>query len=332
MNTRRPWALPLVPLYAAAQRLENNLRAAPKKLAWPVISVGSLSAGGAGKTPVVIALAKLLRERGHHVDVLSRGYGRTGRTPARVNPAHENPATFFGDEPTLIERSANVPVFVAANRYAAGQLAEQSLPAGDTGLHLLDDGFQHRSLARTLDIALITAADLDDALLPAGNLREPLTALRRASIVIIREEEREHIEQRVIALKSPSALLWSIHRRLHFPQPLGVLSAGLRPLAFCAIARPADFAAALQQAGCGIIDTVTFRDHHAYTGSEISQLLTIAKHLEASGFVTTEKDAVKLSPELRAQLEAIGPIVIVPLVAELVYPERSARELEARLA
>jgi tetraacyldisaccharide 4'-kinase len=331
MNARRRWALPLVPLYAAMLRVQDRFRAKPKALAWPVISVGSISAGGAGKTPVVIALAKLLRERGHAVDVLSRGYGRSGTGMEQVNPAVEDAAARFGDEPVLIEHAANVPVFVAADRYDAGRMAEESLPSGDTGIHILDDGFQHRRLARTIDIALLTVEDLVDSLLPAGNLREPLTALARTDIVVIREEERAVIEGHVTRLKRAGALVWSVHRRLHFPAPLGVLSAGLRPLAFCAIARPAGFAAALQEAGCGILDTVTFADHARYTEAEVEQVLTIAKHLEASGFVTTEKDAVKLTTALRARLEAYGPLVVVVLVAEFLYPERTARELEARL-
>jgi len=333
MSARRPWAIPLTPLYSAILRAQNKLRPAAKSLTWPVISIGSISAGGAGKTPVVIALAKLLRERGHHVDVLTRGYGRTSITTEKVNPTRDNAAAYFGDEPVLIEHAANVPVWVSANRHAAGLAAEQSneLPTGETGIHLLDDGFQHRRLARQIDIALITEEDLADHLLPAGNLREPHSALARANVLLIREDERARIEKRVTQLKAPTALLWSIHRRLHFPQPLGVLSAGLRPLAFCAIARPEGFALSLQAAGCGIVDTVAFADHQPYTSREIIDLLTLAKKLNASGFITTEKDAVKLPPVLRAQLETHGPLIIAPLTAEFVYPERVARELEARL-
>ena len=328
---RRPFLAPLVPLYAAILRLKSNFAATPKKLTWPVISVGSVSAGGAGKTPIVIALAKLLSERGHAVDVLSRGYKRESTGIQRVDPTHEDAATFYGDEPVLIERATNVPVYVGTDRFASGTLAEQNALTGERGIHLLDDGFQHRQLARTIDIALITAEDLIDTLIPAGNLREPLSTLQLADIVIIREEEREAVEKTVTRLMRSGALLWSIHRRLHFPQPLGVLSAGLRPLAFCAIARPADFAAALAQAGCGVLDTVIYDDHARYTGKQIAELLAIAKHLNATGFFTTEKDAVKLTPDLREQLEAFGPLIIVPLVAEFLYPERSARELESRL-
>ena len=384
MSARRPWAWPLVPVYAAVLRAKESLRGEPKKLAWPVVSVGSISAGGAGKTPVVIALARLLRKHGRQVDVLSRGYGREGSAIGVVDVQKPDAAKLFGDEPVLIALATGLGVWVGADRFAAGQLAEASgsattseeqvLPLrqaqgqddnskgvrdeegeadssaalrndnskgvgneegrtndGPKNVHLLDDGFQHRRLKRDVDIALVTAQDLEDALLPAGNRREPLEALKRADVVVIREEERELVEARVSALMREGALLWSVRRGLRFPAPLGVLSAGLRPLAFCAIARPEGFARMLQEAGCGVIDTVIFKDHHGYSMSDVEQVVEIAQRLKASGLMTTEKDAVKLSPALRARLESIGPLVVVVLEAEFVYPERVARELEARL-
>ena len=349
MSAPRPWAWPLVPLYAAVLRVKDALRGETKKLAWPVVSVGSVSAGGAGKTPVVIALAKLLQSRGWTVDVLSRGYRREGSGIDCVDLERVGAAKVFGDEPVLMAQ-AGVKVWVGADRYAVGVKAETVAAADEKQVlrdaqddnpkrdgspervvHLLDDGFQHRRLGREIDIALVTEEDLADVLLPAGNLREPLEALRRADVVVIREEERESVEARAGELMRGGALLWSVHRRLRFPAPLGVLSAGLRPVAFCAIARPEGFAKALQEAGCGIIETVAFKDHLPYTAREMEQLVAIAKRLEASGFVTTEKDAVKLAPALRTQLEAVGPVVVVGLEAEFVYPERVARELEARL-
>jgi len=384
LSARRPWAWPLVPVYAAVLRAKESLRGEPKKLAWPVVSVGSISAGGAGKTPVVIALARLLRKHGRQVDVLSRGYGREGSAIGVVDVQKPDAAKLFGDEPVLIALATGLGVWVGADRFAAGQLAEASgsattseeqvLPLrqaqgqddnskgvrdeegeadssaalrndnskgvgneegrtndGPKNVHLLDDGFQHRRLKRDVDIALVTAQDLEDALLPAGNRREPLEALKRADVVVIREEERELVEARVSALMREGALLWSVRRGLRFPAPLGVLSAGLRPLAFCAIARPEGFARMLQEAGCGVIDTVIFKDHHGYSMSDVEQVVEIAQRLKASGLMTTEKDAVKLSPALRARLESIGPLVVVVLEAEFVYPERVARELEARL-
>ena len=328
MSARRGWARPLVPLYAVALRIKDALRGKPKRLQWPVISVGSLSAGGAGKTPVVIALAGLLKDVGWAVDVLSRGYGRDGSGVERVDLKAADAARRFGDEPILIAERTGVPVIVGASRYAAGKLTET---ASTRGLHLLDDGFQHRQLARAVDIVLITAEDLADALIPAGNLREPLSALARADIVIVREDEVETVAKQAWPLLREGAQMWVVRRRLHFPAPLFVFGAGLKPIAFCALARPENFAAMLAEAGCGIVETVAFQDHHRYTLADIDRILEVAKGLNATGFVTTEKDAGKLSPAMRERLEQFGPLMVVALQAEFDDPAAVLRALEARL-
>jgi len=344
MNARRRWAWPLVPLYAAALVAKNALRrvSAPRtrRLVRPVLSVGSLSAGGAGKTPVVITLASMLRERGWQLDILSRGYGRTGTGVARVDAGADKAASLYGDESVLLAQRTGAPVWVASERYAAGLAAEAAAahtPDDPRALHLLDDGFQHRKLARTVDMVLITEADLDDALLPAGNRREPLAALGRADFVLLREDERERIETRVRALmrpgsqSRPAALIWTLRRSLHFASPLFVFGAGLRPVAFCAIARPESFAIMLTQAGCGIADTIFFPDHHSYTMADIEKIIELARSLKATGLVTTEKDAVKLTAAMRERLATVGAIMVAELNVEFVYPERLMRELESRL-
>ena len=137
VGAKRPWAWPLVPLYAAGLAVKDGLRAClgpqalgvlrTRRLQWPVVSVGSLSAGGAGKTPVVIALAELLRECGWSVDVLSRGYGREGREVERVDPDADQAARRFGDEPVLLARRMGVAVWVGADRFRAGTTAEASV-------------------------------------------------------------------------------------------------------------------------------------------------------------------------------------------------------------
>jgi tetraacyldisaccharide 4'-kinase len=373
VSARRGWALPLVPLYAAALAVKDGLRSAgvlrTRKLTWPVVSVGSLSAGGAGKTPVVIALAKLLAGRGWDVDVLSRGYGRQGVGVERVNGTVSRDATArrFGDEPALIARATRVPVWVGKDRFEAGERAEEFVarereadppPAAkddnkkneddsekdengdkndkddkkrDKAVHLLDDGFQHRQLERTVDVVLITAEDLRDALLPAGNLREPLSALRRADAVIIRQEEWVNVAPRVRELVRAETPMWSVERTLRFPAPLGVFSAGLRPVGFCAIARPEGFSEMLQEAGCGLIEMVVFGDHHSYTMDGIEAILKVAKSLNASGFVTTEKDAVKLTPEMRKRLGMVGPLITIALELEFLNTAEVMSDLEARL-
>ncbi len=352
MSARRPWAWPLVPVYSAALAVQRAARRAgllqTQRLEHPVVSVGSVSAGGAGKTPVVIALSKLLASRGWNVDILSRGYGRSGREVERVDLLMSDAARRFGDEPCLIAERTGLPVWVGAGRFAAGQAAEGRLSCapgnhGNSGisgtngtpepcLHLLDDGLQHRSLTRSFDLVLVTAEDLTDVLLPAGNLREPLSVLRSADALAVREDEVEAIAPRVRELAGADAPLWTVRRALRFPQPLGVFGAGLRPLAFCALARPANFQAMLADAGCGVVDTVVFRDHHVYEEHDIREIVRLARTLRATGLVTTEKDAVKLTDALRARLTyEIGPVMTVALDAGFVYEAPVARAIEAKL-
>ena len=182
--------LPLVPAYRLALALrEVGLRTGlvpVRRLRFPVVSVGSLSAGGAGKTPLTITLAKSLTKRGLRVDVLSRGYGRAYSNPAQraARVAPDGAAEEFGDEPLLIARETGVPVYVAAERHDAGLLAEAEAPVSEkSAVHLLDDGFQHRQLYRDVDILLLDQHDWRDSLLPAGNLREPMRAARRATVI-----------------------------------------------------------------------------------------------------------------------------------------------------
>jgi tetraacyldisaccharide 4'-kinase len=334
VKARRAWAWPLVPLYAAGLAAKDGLRQAgvlrTQKLKWPVVSVGSLSAGGAGKTPVVIALAELLRGSGWNVDVLSRGYGRSGSGVERVDSYTAEAALRFGDEPVVIAQRARVPVWVGVERFAAGSAAEV-VEEGARGVHLLDDGFQHRQLERALDVVVVTAADLEDALLPAGNRREPLAALRRADVVVLREEERERIEARVRGLMHAGAVIWTVRRTAEFPGTSDVLDSKGGVVAFCGIARPADFGDTLRTGGVRVVDSIAFPDHHRYTAENMRQLTESLRSREGRAFLTTEKDAVKLTPELRAQLEAAAPVSVARLQAAFLDPQAVAGELEALL-
>jgi len=326
MSARRAWALPLVPLYWAGLRAKDGLRSAgllpTRRLARPVLSVGSLSAGGAGKTPAVIALARLLRANGHTVDVLSRGYGRQSNAIARVDPAAPDAASRFGDEPVLIADAAAVPVWVDGSRYAAGLAAEQ---ASSSGLHLLDDGFQHRALARTVDLVLVTADDLADSLLPAGSRREPLSALGRAGIVVLREEESAAVVPVIRPYLQPGTQIFLLRRTLQVPD-----ASGDSVLAFCGIARPQGFLEVLPSCGLCVIDSVSYPDHHRYTAREMHELVRRLQSSAAHAFVTTEKDAVKITPELRAILAAAAPIHVARLHVEFTDPAALLAELEAR--
>ncbi|HEY0262993.1 MAG TPA: tetraacyldisaccharide 4'-kinase [Granulicella sp.] len=301
---KRPLLLPLVPVYAAALALKRALAPEPKRLRCPVVSVGSLSAGGAGKTPVVAALAVLLQQEGYAIDILSRGYGRSSQAIERVNPSGR--AEQFGDEPLQLAQ-AGTPVYVGADRHAAGLLAEQEL-SGERPLHLLDDGFQHRRLARNLDIVLLTQKDVEDSLLPAGDLREPLSRLAAADIILLREDEAATLEPVVHRLSS--AEIWYARRSL---ETTGVPQ---RPLAFCGIARPEGFFSMLRSAGIPPTETIAFPDHHRYREQDIARLMERAQQSQADGFVTTEKDAVKIDESMRRRLEAAGPLATARLTVE----------------
>ncbi len=407
-GTRWWWGWPLAPIYAVGLVARDWMRRLSvlrvRRLEWPVISVGSLSAGGAGKTPVVIALAELLRARGWGVDVLTRGYGRMGCGVERVDLDAADAARRFGDEPVVIAQRAGVSVWVGADRFAAGVAAEnyaagegeaahsfekvrvqreadssaalrndkqlalrndkqlalrndsqkgeqqqgQKRNAGilrfaqndnsgfandksNSGMsrrvHLLDDGFQHRGLARAVDVVLVTEEDFEEALLPAGNRREPLVALGRADVVVLREAERERVEVRVRGLMREGAAVWCVRRKLRFVEGC----AGARPLAFCAIARPEGFWTMLKDAGCQLAEIVAFGDHHAYAMADAVRMVAMAKECGATGFITTEKDAVKLTDAMLERLRKVGPVCVAGLTARFVDEADVLRELEARL-
>jgi tetraacyldisaccharide 4'-kinase len=327
MSARRPLLLPLTPVYALGLALKNLLRDAgilpTRHLSKPVISIGSLSAGGAGKTPVVILLARLLQLHLHPVDILSRGYGRSSSHPAQVPLDFFASAALYGDEPVEIMR-AGLRVFVGASRHAAGVLAEQTPEiAAHLEAHLLDDGFQHRQLARALDIVLLTAEDVADHLLPAGNLREPLSALRRAHVVILREEEAGQLTP--IVRGRTAAEIWLIRRDLVFAEEL------TRPFVFCGIARPENFLAMLRAAGKIPVGQMLFPDHHPYTAQDIDRIVAAAKAANADGIYLTEKDAVKLPQQLHQHLQTVGPVHAPWLRIELLDTHAALQTLETAL-
>lgn len=301
--------LPLVPLYAAGLAFKNrryhgdNSRA--QRLAWPVVSVGNLSVGGSGKTPVVIRLIELLREDGIAGDVLSRGYKRSTQQTERVSP--EGDAARYGDEPLLIARQTGVPVYVGPSRFEAGRMAEREIPGPGVPiphLHILDDGFQHRQLRRDLDIVVLHASDFHEFLLPAGRLREPLSALRRAHILVLRAEDRAlESEIRRRNLNQP---IWTMHRELAPP-------ACQSAIAFCGIARPGEFFQSLAASGITLAARTAFPDHHTLTDADITHLLELQRRHPVRTFLTTEKDAVRLSLQQRARLEAAAPLLTAPL-------------------
>lgn len=312
------WPLwPLAPVYGAVQALHSMSHARGWRrrewLVWPVVSVGNLSVGGAGKTPFVIALARALTERGWAVDVLSRGYGRASDAVEPVI-AHDvdEPAMRYGDEPWLIAKRAEVPVFVGRERADAGRLAEATLADanGPRRVHLLDDGMQHRGLARDVEIVLLHRSDFETTLLPAGRLREPLAALERGDFVVLREEDAD-LAERARRWMRADAQLWMIRRELEVSALPGAA------VVFSAIAHPDEFVAALRAKGVAMVGTHAWRDHHRFTDRDMTMLGDTAQKHGARCFVTTEKDLVRLSGVQRARLEQTAPLQAATLTVRL---------------
>jgi len=291
---------PLSGIYGGVVRARNELYdrglLRSRRLQGTVVSVGNLSAGGSGKTPFVILLGELLKVRGIKFDVLSRGYGRRSRGVRLVDPA--GLPQEFGDEPLLIARKLQVPVIVGEDRYEAGRFAEAKFGAQ---LHLLDDGFQHRALARDFDIVLVTPQDANDRVLPSGRLREPLHSLRRADAIVL--------------ASGASAESFSIDRKLIWRVRRGIIPLNVppRPLVFCGIARPQNFVLQLRAANIEPVAEAFYRDHHAYNEKDIRDLRELKQRSEAGGFVTTEKDAVNLG----GYLSALAPLAVIPVKMEL---------------
>jgi tetraacyldisaccharide 4'-kinase len=291
---------PLATIYGGVVGARNSLYDRglfrTKRLAGAVVSIGNLSTGGSGKTPFVLLLGELLKTRGIKFDVLSRGYGRVTRGAMAVDPAGS--PRDFGDEPLLIAQRLQVPVFVGESRLEAGRLAEAKF---GPQLHLLDDGFQHRALARDFDIVLLTPQDAEDRLLPAGRLREPLRNLRRADAVVLPSGATP------AEFPLQDKLIWRVRRGI-LPQHVPP-----RPVVFCGIARPQSFVQELRAANIEPAAEAFYRDHHCYRENDIRELLQLKQQSEAGGFLTTEKDAINLG----THIYALHPLSVVPVKMEL---------------
>jgi tetraacyldisaccharide 4'-kinase len=216
---------------------------------------------------------------------------------AIVDPAGS--AREYGDEPLLMARRLGVPIIIGEDRYRAGRLAEEQF---GPLLHILDDGFQHRALARDFDIVLLTPEEAHDRLLPAGRMREPLSSLCRADAVVLANGATRE------AFPLEGKLVWQVLR--------GIIACELpeRPIAFCGIARPQNFFWQLRMAGIQTVAEAVYRDHHAYTERDIAELLELCKSGEGGGYITTEKDAINLGPYL-AKLQ---PLAVVPVQMKLI--------------
>jgi tetraacyldisaccharide 4'-kinase len=272
---------------------------AQRQLARPVISVGNLSVGGTGKTPLVAALAAWLVAEGERPAILSRGYARRDRTPEPfvVSDGARLLADVFaaGDEPLMLARAVpQARVIVGADRVAAGRLAETTL---DATVHLLDDGFQHVRLARDLDIVVTAAGALGaDHVLPKGRLREPIDMLSRAAVLVVVGADDAAAAAEAARFGVPHGV--GATRRLGAPVAVsgGVPPPGARVVALAGIGAPSQFVTALAGQGWQVMATRPFADHHWYTDADLAAVARLVEAHGAWGVLTTDKDAVRLEP------------------------------------
>ena len=291
-----------------------------KTLPCPVISVGNITVGGTGKTPLVMALARGLMDRGIPVAILSRGYKGTKTSEPVVSDGKNlflSPEE-SGDEAFLMAQVCQgIPVLVGKDRFAIGRVALQRF--GIKGL-LLDDGYQHLPLRRDLDILLIDShvGFGDQHLLPRGILREPLSHLRRAHLFLLTKvddlETSRPLERKIHEIHSGAQVFHSDYRPLSLVDPEGNQEAlrslkGKKILALSGIANPDSFSSLLRKCGMEIVSEAIFPDHHSYIPKDLSTIKEKSKG--ADWIVTTEKDMLKL------RTLGIGPLPIRSLRIEM---------------
>lgn len=334
---------PFSPLYGFAMRVRAYLYRrgllSSTRLLVPVVSVGNLSMGGTGKTPLVMCVVRHLLEHGHRPAIVSRGYG--GKARQRVNVVSDGrgvkmtPA-MAGDEPWLLaDAMPTVPVLTGTDR---SLVARWALKKTNADVIVMDDGFQHLALQRDLDIVLFSIrSPLDTArVFPGGELRESFRALERAGAMVItgvdrRTEARAHAFKRFLRERAPQAPVF-------FGEylPVCLLSSGqsdtfpaekakrMKLCGFCGIGSPDSFRDTLNKEGYDIGGFRVFRDHHPYSGKDLTALVAWARKQGAQGLVTTEKDFVKLKP-------FFGDFPVLALKVELFMEENFELFLADRL-
>jgi tetraacyldisaccharide 4'-kinase len=279
-----------------------------RRLESKVISIGNLTMGGTGKTPCVLRLAELLRERGRRPAILTRGYGRTSPVKSLVTaPGAAVRVESTGDEAQIFLHSSVAPVGIGADRFETGSLLQQEF---GVDVVLLDDGFQHVKLARDLDVLLIDGVNpwSGGHVFPAGRLREPLPGMARAHIIVItRSDETDLVPaiSREVRRYNPAAPIvtarvspvcwvdWHSGECIPLQQvPLG------RVAGFCGLGNPQGFRRTLRGLGVEPVDWVEFEDHHRYTPGELQRMMRQFLERGVNAMVTTEKDGVNIARDL----------------------------------
>jgi len=273
-----------------------------------VVTVGNITVGGTGKTPTVLFLARALADAGLHIAVLSRGYGGSKRGPLIVSDKKQVLATAreAGDEPFMLAQTLRgVPVIISRNRYLGGMLACERF---NPHVLVMDDGFQHLRLRRDLDIVLINARNPFGCgqLLPRGILRESVSALRRARIVVLTKvdphRDPDELEERIAAINPDAAVFRSRFRPTGLLQPATGASVGLETVrgrmaaGLCSIGDPGHFFSMLASLGVSYSRPLVFPDHHRYGRRDCRMIA--ARASGADYLITTEKDIAKMNADM----------------------------------
>jgi tetraacyldisaccharide 4'-kinase len=319
---------------AAVKRWRSRRR--HSRLVTPVISIGNLVAGGTGKTPLVLWLAERLKERGYRPAILTRGYQRRAAKQCTViAPSEPAPVKLTGDEAQTYVRAATGPVGIGTDRAGAGRLIEERF---QPDVFLLDDGFQHWRLARSVDIVLLDALNPfgGDAALPLGRLRESLAALGRADAIVITRtapgESIAAIEARVREFNAKAPVFRSrVTVRGWRDAARAPASLPPRVTAFCALGNPDSFWRTLREMGVAPVSRRAFADHHRYSRPELARMAAEARAAGAEALVTTEKDVANLCIGWQ---EAVAPLAILWLEIglEVDHAEALMRLVEAPLS
>lgn len=293
-----------------------------RRLPYPVICIGNITTGGTGKTPAVIALAKLLQKGGFdRIAILTRGYKRRSRDPIiAVSDGNKILSTpqDAGDEPYLLASALkDVPVIVGKDRYRSGQYAMERFGAD---LFILDDGYQHIRLYRDLNILLIDATNPfgNEFLLPKGILREPLSAIARADCIIISRADKgetETIENRIRTYNRNASIFHSLFRTVSITDSEGNAVGldyveGKKLFLFCGIGNPASFKKSVVDRGGNIVGERIYPDHYWYSAEDLEEIFSEAPRMAADAIMTTEKDAVRLIdrdllPEMHGKIKIL---------------------------
>ena len=335
-------------LYGLIVTIRNRLYAVGVFKARPlpcrVISVGNIVVGGTGKTPAVIALAKHLQNEKVRVAILLRGYKRQSREKVTIVSDGERVCASLeesGDEAYMLARHlSGVPIVVSRQRYQAGQVA---LERFGVDVLLLDDGFQHRQLARDVDILTVAAKrplGSSARLLPAGTLREPPSAFRRADAILLTHTDMRHAKEKMKRLAPNALILESVHQPVClYPlaankdrKDMNILDAakaleGKRILAVCGIGDPDAFVTTLMRCSPENVELLAYPDHYVYTEADFRQMDSVFQTAQADLIVTTQKDEGKLET-----FGVDGKLPIFVLEIALVITEGVAELTEVLLS